>query len=88
MPYIKEEDRPVYDININNLCDLLSKIPQEAKSGHLNYIITKLIKGTNPKRYNDYNSLIGMLECCKLELYRRKIALYEDIKIEENGDVY
>jgi hypothetical protein len=31
--------------------------------------------------------VIGALENCKMELYRRKIAPYEDIKIEENGDV-
>jgi hypothetical protein len=28
-----------------------------------------------------------MLECCKLELYRKIAAPYEDIKIQENGDV-
>jgi hypothetical protein len=31
--------------------------------------------------------LIGMLECAKLELYRRSVANYEDEKILENGDV-
>jgi hypothetical protein len=41
-----------------------------------------------PKCYDDYNSLIGTLECAKQELYRRKIAAYEDKKIEENGEVY
>ena len=30
---------------------------------------------------------MGVLECCKLEFYRRVAAPYEDIKIEENGDV-
>ena len=32
--------------------------------------------------------LIGVLECAKLELYRRVAAPYEDDKIDENGDVY
>ena len=31
--------------------------------------------------------MIGALESAKLELYRRSIALYEDTKIKENGDV-
>lgn len=34
------------------------------------------------------SEIIGALECCKLELYRRIAAPYEDIKIGENGDVY
>jgi len=32
--------------------------------------------------------VIGVLESVKMELYRRKIADYEDEKCEENGDVY
>jgi hypothetical protein len=35
-----------------------------------------------------YNDVIGALECCKLELYRRMVAPYENTKIKENGDVY
>ena len=37
--------------------------------------------------YADINSAIGVLECAKLELYRRQAAPYEDKKIEENGEV-
>ncbi len=39
-------------------------------------------------RYSKINSLIGVLECAKLELYRRVAAPYENDKIDENGDVY
>lgn len=59
--------------------------------GELNYQITKLIdsfimrKGLN---YATLNSMVGVLECAKLELYRRVAAPYEDEKCEENGDVY
>jgi hypothetical protein len=59
--------------------------------GELNYQITKLIdsfimrKGLN---YATLNSMIGVLECAKLELYRRVAAPYEDAKCEDNGDVY
>jgi len=31
---------------------------------------------------------MGALEGAKLELYRRKVAIYEEEKIKENGDVY
>lgn len=57
-------------------------------AGELNYIITKLLLATDPYNYNDYNTLIGVLECCKLEFYRRAVAVYEDTKIKKNGDVY
>lgn len=58
--------------------------------GELNYEITQLALGylgTSPD-YRKYNDVIGVLESCKLELYRRAVAPYEDTKIEENGDVY
>ena len=42
----------------------------------------------NPKSYADYNALIGVLESCKLEFYRRAVAAYEDEKSTVNGDVY
>ena len=39
-------------------------------------------------RYTHVNEAVGVLECAKLELYRRVAAPYEDEKIAENGDVY
>ena len=87
MPYIKREDRGQYNGYIRNITNIINRLPKNAKSGHLNYVITKLIHMTNPARYDDFNSLIGMLECAKLELYRRKFSPYEDLKIKENGDV-
>ena len=58
--------------------------------GGLNYILTTTCLyylKTKGESYQTYNDIIGALECCKLELYRRKISPYEDIKIKENGDV-
>jgi hypothetical protein len=58
--------------------------------GELNYCITNMclkFLGSNP-RYTDFNTVIGVLECAKLEMYRRAVAPYEDTKIIENGDVY
>ena len=43
--------------------------------------------GPSP-RYRDFNAAIGVLECAKLELYRRAAATYEDAKLAEHGDVY
>ncbi len=57
--------------------------------GELNYLITRIITiWINPINYARYNSAVGILECVKLELYRRRIADYEDEKMAMNGDVY
>lgn len=59
--------------------------------GELNYAITKLIVDYFDRTKPDYagiNEVIGVLECAKLELYRRVAAPYEDTKCAENGDVY
>lgn len=59
--------------------------------GELNYQISQVInlylmnKGIS---YTTFNEIIGALECEKLEIYRRLIAPYEDIKLKENGEVY
>ena len=37
--------------------------------------------------YAACNTVIGALECAKLELYRRIIGPYEDKAIEKNGDI-
>ena len=93
MPYIEDHERRYYDdaikgfvdnLNIEGMCGLYP-------AGHLNYIISEIIKQTLDRqglRYQTANSVMGALECCKLELYRRVIAPYEDEKIESNGDVY
>jgi hypothetical protein len=32
--------------------------------------------------------VVGALEACKLEFYRRVVTPYEENKMKENGDVY
>lgn len=57
--------------------------------GELNYVITMAVHDyLNGRRsYGLFNEVLGVLECAKLELYRRHVAPYEDEKIQENGDV-
>lgn len=80
MPYIKQEARA-----------RLAKADVPLCAGELNYSITKQCSeylrdlGTNYQRLNE---IVGVLECAKLEFYRRMAAPYEDTKIKENGDVY
>lgn len=91
MPYIKSSDRVKLEFCLEsiNCIKLLSDVIQS--EGELNYIITRLcleyLKKTK-ERYKDYNNIVGILECAKLEFYRRAVAKYEDQKIKENGDVY
>ena len=80
MPYIKAEDRNLMDDGA---------LPRT--EGELNYTISTLLDeylaeyGFN---YANLNKVVGVLECAKLEIYRRMAAPYEDQKMQENGDVY
>jgi hypothetical protein len=59
-------------------------------AGELNYLITQLVHSfLEPKvqNYQNYNDALGALEGAKLELYRRSITEYENMKISLNGDV-
>jgi hypothetical protein len=82
MPYIDISDRPSLDNH--------ARTP--ATAGELNYAITRLVLGfianQGGNSYANFNAAIGALECSKLELYRRMVAPYEDVKISQNGDVY
>jgi len=84
MPYITEEARQ----------ELIERDP--ANAGELNYTLTEIVliyiygnkENGYKANYQRFNDAIGALEGCKMELYRRLVAPYEDAKAEENGDVY
>lgn len=81
MPYIKQQRREDFEKGRDYI----------ENPGELNYMFTLLCEGYlrhNGTSYQSYNDIIGALEGAKLELYRRKVAPYEDEKIKENGDVY
>ncbi len=85
MPYIDRAAR-----------DRLASSALPEGPGELNYAVTRLVdaylsrlaESDGRTRYAHLNEAIGVLECAKLELYRRVAAPYEDTKIAENGDVY
>jgi len=85
MPYIDKQERLRFD-------PLTARLSHRVTTpGELNYVITTLCLDyleASQGSYQDFNEVIGVLECAKLELYRRAVALYEDKKIAENGDVY
>lgn len=82
MPYILKKDRTRLDPVIDSLSERIKT------SGELNYTITKLLLGQNPKNYEDFNRLMGIMTSCSMEFYRRKVAKYEIEKCVSNGDVF
>lgn len=87
MPYIDYDRRSAF--NCTGGCE--RECPMTP--GELNYVLTDcvtdyLFDKPVEAHYADYNEVIGVLECMKLELYRRMVAPYEDVKCRENGDVY
>lgn len=93
MPYIKQEHR-------SKLIPQ-GRYAHPTSVGELNYVITAEVNAWITQAhagikyrdkadlsYSAINAAIGVLECAKLELYRRIAAPYEDKKIIENGDVY
>ena len=84
MPYIKQEDR-------SKFTDMFCNLPEFKTPGEFNYAITMVCKeylSDKGESYQTYNDLIGALECCKLEFYRRAVTIYENKKIDENGEVF
>ena len=84
MPYILEKDRPKFAKAIE---DLAIKI--ESK-GDLNYVISDLVGRLILKTkisYTEMSEWIDGVHGAERELTRRLLDPYEDIKIEENGDV-
>ena len=84
MPYILEKDRPKF---VKAIEDLSLKI--ESK-GDLNYVISDLVGRLILKTgisYTKISEWIDGVHGAERELTRRLLDPYEDIKIEENGDV-
>jgi len=94
MPYIKQEDREIVDSFLRNvlfnITDYGRNNKDELPVGAYNYIISRIVHQfliVNGVNYTNINSMIGVLECSKLELYRIIAAPYEDNKILENGNI-
>lgn len=81
MPYVDVEARARLDAG-----------GRPANAGELNYAVTRLVDQylveRGGLRYAHLNEVVGVLECAKLEVYRRLAAPYEDAKIRDSGDVY
>lgn len=87
MPYIPQKRRDI----IHNKLTKEGSTWTPSNAGDLNYLFSTFIdnylveKGI---RYAYINEMIGALECCKIELYRKIASPYEDQVIFSNGEVY
>lgn len=85
MPYIEQDKR---DEIRPGLVEATATI---YTPGELNFALSTLchiyISRHGGLRYTTINEVIGVLECAKLELYRKLAGPYEDRKLNENGPV-
>lgn len=85
MPYVSQAARQYLD----------KKFPvglgESMTAGELNYVINRLliayVRPSNERTYERINAAIGVLECTKMEFYRRIAVPYEQLKLQENGDL-
>ncbi len=90
MPYISQEFRRQVDELINQLRTEILHAELPVHVGLMNYIVTRIMSAeiSNNMCYTTLNEAIGVLECVKMELYRRLGVPYEDKKRKQNGDVF
>ena len=91
MPYIDADKRELLDHSLQNLYARILVHDEADLAGILNYCISRIVSEIVKEKglkYSQLNELIGVLECAKLELYRRVAAPYEDEKAQINGDVF
>ena len=93
MPYIREDKRKQIESELDQLViKFLETQDDGGTAGRLNYVISSMIgailKNDRLLSYARINELIGVLDCAKMELYRRVATPYEDDKSRLNGDVY
>jgi hypothetical protein len=87
MPYID----PTHRAELDAVVEVKPTLRKICSPGELNYKITKLVVdylNQYDESYGRYNEVIGVLTCVQHELYRRAIAPYEDVKKDQNGDVF
>lgn len=90
MPYIANKNqRENLDNIARQVVAYLNFSEWDTVWGDLNYFVTKLFRLVAAKRFNycTLNNLTGVLDCVKLEWYRRVVAVYEDGAIARNGDL-
>lgn len=86
MPYITQARRESFQAFLKSVQDL-----RIDTSGELNFLLAMLGQvylAQHGISYRVFNDIVGALECAKIETYRRQIANLEEMKKQENGDVF
>jgi hypothetical protein len=85
MPYVTQDVRDALDADL-----AAGRQPQMSVPGELNYVLTIMIRyyeQQHGKSYGTINDIVGALDSCKMEFYRKIAAPYEDTKEKLNGPV-
>lgn len=81
MPYLTEDQKQEIDEG---------RVPET--EGELNYKLTacliEFLMAKDSFSYADLNQVDGALGLCQAEFRRRIVYPYENLKVEQNGDVY
>lgn len=86
MPYIATDRREKLKEPLLGLLRSLTSLGPSP--GDVNYCVSVILKTFyDPAKhsYHGLNTAIGIVECAKMELYRKLAAPYEDTKEEQNG---
>jgi len=92
VPYIDKKRRAEYEKLV--VAFRVANTTTSMSEGDLNYVLTTLVLTwlravpEGAINYARLNTLLGVLESVKLEMYRRVIVPYENRKAMLNGDVY
>ncbi len=89
MPYIPKYLRHNLDKHLNKITAQLQNRDEETLAGELNYCFSRIAWDLFKKRrkYARINTINGAFISAQQEFARRKVAPYEDEKIQENGDL-
>lgn len=75
-------------IETNNIPEKLSNEEFLSIIGDINYAFSRILGGVMGNiSYSKIAMITGVLENIKQEFYRRAAAPYEDLKINQNGDI-
>lgn len=102
MPYLTQNDREGLKPLADAAGLVIRDKPMGQQAGAVNYMVFRMLTkvlgiekgdlyGAVPRarefNYARLNEMVGALECCKLELYRRLVGPYEGEAKKRNGDV-
>jgi len=85
MPYIENARRCI--LNGERIDQVTDEIDSPGELVYVLYRIANDYSEQRTPRFMSYLEAWGGLKIAAAELYRRKVAPYEDEKIEENGDI-